>query len=113
MLAVEKAKELRLTRLWMETDSMAVVNAFHKAIGIPWKMRRQYGWHNCMHFCTLIGCTCTHILREDNMAADALAKNEQGLAMFSSQWWPSPPPFISSFLLRDSLGLPFSRITMD
>jgi ribonuclease HI len=109
VLAVEKAKELRLTRLWMETDSMAVVNAFHKAIGIPWKMQSR--WHNCMHFCTLIGCT--HILREDNMAADALAKNEQGLAMFSSQWRPSPPPFISSFLLRDSLGLPFSRITMD
>ena len=111
MLAVEKAKELRLDRIWIETDSVVVVNAFHKAIGIPWKMRSR--WHNCMHFCTLVSCTCTHILREGNMVVDALAKNGQGLAMFSSQWWPSPPPFISSFLMRDSLGLPSSRAFMD
>lgn len=95
MLAIDKAKDHGLTSIWMETDSMAVVNAFHKDIGIPWKMRRR--WHNCMHFCNLISCTCTHILREGNMAADALAKNAQGLALYSSQWWSSPPPFISSF----------------
>jgi len=63
--------------------------------------------------CRQIGCTYTHILREENRAADALAKNGQGLSMFSSEWWTSPPPFISSFLLRDSLGLSYSRISID
>ena len=111
MLATEKAKDMSFPRLWMETDSVAVVTAFYKDSGIPWKMRSR--WHNCMNYCRQIGCTCTHILREGNRAADALAKNGQGLSMFSSQWWTSTPPFISSFLSRDSLGLSFSRISMD
>jgi len=66
-----------------------------------------------MTFCRQIGCTCTHILREGNRVANALSKNGQGLPMFSSQWWTSTPSFISSFLSRDSLGLSFSRISMD
>ena len=110
MLAIEKAKDMCLSFLWMETYFMAVVNAFTKASGIPWKMRSK--WHNCMHFCQLVGCTCTHIYREGNIAADALAKNAQGLVMFSSQWWPSPPPFISSLLFRDSFSRPVTRFTM-
>jgi len=79
--------------------------------GIPWKMRGR--WHICMHFCNLIRCSCTHTLREGNMVTDAFAKNARGLATYSSQWWPSPPLFISSLLLRDSLSLPFSRIDMN
>jgi len=47
------------------------------------------------------------------MTTDALAKNGQGLAMYSSQWWPSLSPFLASLLLRDSFGLSHSRIIMD
>ena len=35
MLATEKAKEMTTSRLWLETDSLAVVTAFHKDSGIP------------------------------------------------------------------------------
>ena len=111
MLAIEKAKEMSIPCLWMETNSVIVVNAFYKDSDIPWKMRSK--WHNCLIFCRQIGCNCTHVIREGNRAADALAKNGQGLSMFSSQWWTSPPPFISSFLLKDSLGLPYSSISMN
>jgi len=111
MLATEKEKEMSISRLWMETYSLAVVTAFYKESGILWKMCNK--WYNCMMICRQNGCTCTHIIREGNRAADALAKNGQGLSMFSSQWLTSPPTYISSFLFRDSLGLPYSRISPD
>jgi len=67
-----------------------------------------------MKFCNSIHCTCLHVLREGNMVADALARNGQGLSLFSSQWWPAPPLFIfiQSLLARDRLWLPFSRLDM-
>jgi hypothetical protein len=46
------------------------------------------------------------------MVADTLAKNGQGLSLHSTQWWPAPPPFITSLLLRDRQGLPCTRIVM-
>jgi len=42
------------------------------------------------------------------MVADTLAKNAQGFAPNSSQWWDAPPSFVSHLLSRDSLGLPFN-----
>lgn len=91
LIAIEKAIEMCLTDICLETDSIKVVNAYHKQAGIPWKMRIR--WHNCLRFCNSINCTWVHIHREGNMVADALAKNGQGLSLFSSQWWPSPPSF--------------------
>lgn len=75
-----------------------------------WKLRAR--WFNCMKYCRSITCSCVHIHREGNMVADALAKNGQGLSLNSTQWWPAPPPFINSILLRDSLGLPYNRLMM-
>jgi len=102
---------MNLTNIWMENDYVVVVNAFDKVSGVPWQMLSR--WLNCRQLCMKINCRCTHILREGNMTADVMAKNGQGLALYSSQWWSSPPPFISDFLLRDSLGLPFSRTIMN
>jgi len=110
MLAIEKAKELHLTNICLETDSLRVVTAYNKGVGIPWQMRAR--WINCKHFCDSIICTCVHVLREGNMVADALAKHGQGLSMHSTQWWPSAPPFLHQLLARDSLGLPFFRSHM-
>lgn len=111
MFAIEKGMETQLTHICLETDSIRVVNAFHKNIGVPWQIRAR--WYNCLKFCNNIVCSCVHVFREGNQVADALAKNGQSLAMFSSQWWPSPPPFISSLLLRDRLGLSSTRLVMD
>jgi len=110
MLAIEKAQHLGLTNICLETDYAQVVNAFNKEIGVPWQMRSR--WHNCIQFCSGISCSCVHTLWEGNMVAYALAKNGQGLSCYSTQWWPSPPPFIHSLLYRDRLGLPFSRLAL-
>lgn len=110
MSAIEKAQAMHFINICLETDSIKVVNAFNKDIGIPWKLRAR--WFNCMKYCRSITCSCVHIHREGNMVADALAKNGQGLSLHSTQWWPAPPPFITSILLRDSLGLPYNRIMM-
>ena len=108
MLAIEKARELHLSHICLESDSIQVVNAFINNRGVPWRMRVR--WLNCLLYCKSINCSCVQVLREGNQVADALAKNGQGLAMFSSQWWPSPPIFLVSLLDRDRLGLSFSRL---
>jgi len=111
MMAIEKAKDMQLHAIILETDSIRVVNAFNKNIGVPWHMKAR--WYNCLKFCNNITSSCVHVFREGNQVADALAKNGQSLAMFSSQWWPTPPPFLLPFLSRDSLGLPYARLTID
>ena len=108
MLEIEKARELHLSNICLESDSIQVVNAFNKNMGVPWRMRVR--WLNCLFYCKSITCSCVQVLREGNQVADALAKNGQGLAMFSSQWWPSPPNFLVPLLDRDRLGLSFSRL---
>jgi ribonuclease HI len=110
MIAMEKAKAMNLNHIHLETDSMSVVKAFNTAGGVPWQMRAR--WLNCMAFCSSIISTCTHVLREGNMAADTLAKNGQGLSLYSTQWWHSAPPFLYSYLSRDSLGLPFTSLAV-
>lgn len=106
MLAIEKCKELGLTDIWLETDSLLVVKAFHSMKGIPWRLQAR--WWNCMMFCKKVRSQCSHILRHANLVADALAKNGQGLACNSFQWWPAPPTFILHLLYSDSLGVAFS-----
>jgi len=109
MLAIEHARERQLNHICLETDSSRVVQAFNKNTGIPWQMRAR--WYNCLKFCNNIDCSCVHVLREGNQVADALAKNGKGLAMFSSQWWHSPPTFLLALLYRDSVGLAYSRLS--
>ncbi|XP_003618239.2 uncharacterized protein [Medicago truncatula] len=110
MIAIEKAMELGLNNICLETDSLKVVNAFHKIVGIPWQMRVR--WHNCIRFCHSIACVCVHIPREGNLVADALARHGQGLSLFFLQWWPAPPSFIQSFLAQDRYGMSSSRLNI-
>lgn len=60
MLAIEKCKELGLTDIWLETDSLLVVKAFHSMKGIPWRLQAR--WWNCMMFCKKVRSQCSHIL---------------------------------------------------
>jgi len=111
MYALEKAASLHLQHVYVETDLLRVVQAFNTQNGVPWRMQTR--WHNCTVYCNQITCSFSHVLREGNLVADALARNGQSLAMFSSQWWEFPPPFVEPFLSRDSVSLPFTRITMN
>jgi len=107
MVALEKEKLMHLGNICLETDSTKVVTAFQKDSGVPWHFRAR--WHNYMNYCRSISSLCVHIHRDGNMVADALTKHGQGLSLHSSQWWPIPPPLISSLLFRDSLDMPFTR----
>jgi hypothetical protein len=67
---------------------------------------------NSLALAQSFSCTFSHIHREGNPVADALAKNgHNGHSMPSlySQWWTKPPHFILPLLHRDSTGLPFLR----
>jgi len=51
---METAQEMCL-----ETDSLKVVIAFNKGIGVPWQLRAR--WKNCLSFCQGISGSCVHI----------------------------------------------------
>lgn len=57
-----------------------------------------------MTFLKHIQCKFTHVHRSANLVADALAKNGQGLASNTFQWWDAPPSFVLHLLSRDSLS---------
>jgi hypothetical protein len=54
----------------------------------------------------------SHIHREGNLAADALACNGQNLPVSFSHWWNTPPSFVSNILIRDSTGRAFHGLLM-
>lgn len=108
MSAIEKAHELQLRDVWLESDSTVVVQAFSHNLNVPWRMRIR--WENCKKLAQVIRCKCTHIYREANRAADEMANNAKGLAMNSSQWWNDSPSFLLPLLHRDSISLPYFRI---
>jgi len=111
MKAIEKALDLNFTSLVLEFDSLGVIKALKNSEGVPWKMAAR--WHNCKQILSQFIGSFSHVPKDGNMVVDALAKNGQALAMHSSQWWPSPPLFLSQLLYRDSLDLSFSRIYID
>lgn len=110
MFVVERAVSRHWFGIWIETDSLIVTKAFQNPLLVPWGFRNR--WSNCMLLANSIDCICTHIHREGNQVANALAKNGHSLAPFSSQWWDSPPSFLLPDLLRDSSGQSYQRITM-
>lgn len=111
MVAIEKALELHFTDIWLETDSTIVVKAFHSFEGIPWRLQAR--WANCLRFCKGIHSRCSHVHRSGNLVADALAKNGQGLATHSLQWWDALPSFVLPFLFRDNIDLSVNSPSMN
>jgi len=95
MYAIEKAAEMRWNNIWIETDSLVVIKAFKSDLLVPWRMQNR--WYNCKKLISHSRCKCSHIRREGNRVADAMARNGQGLAMHSSQWWSEPPLIDPSF----------------
>ena len=74
MYAIERVFEMLLVDIWMETESLIVFKAFSEYVGLPWRMINR--WKNCMHFLSSIKSRYSHVLREDNMVADALIGQE-------------------------------------
>jgi ribonuclease HI len=108
MFAIEKSRELNLRVVLIESDSVLVVHAFQANSPVPWQLKNK--WNSCLALTQQMRCRCTHILREGNMVADTLAKNGQGLSVYTSHWWSSPPLFLASLLDSDASGIGITRV---
>ncbi|MCH80179.1 ribonuclease H protein [Trifolium medium] len=107
ILAIEYAFSNGWHNLWLESDSMLVVNAFkepHKPV--TWALRNR--WNNALVLLSNMNCIVTHIFREGNVVADLIAKHAQTIPTCVS--WYTIPPFILDVLSRDKLGLPNFRL---
>lgn len=71
MYAIKIACKKGWTRLWLETDSLLVVQAFKSMEVVPWRLQNK--WINCLHLSKQLTLQVTHIYRECNVCADKLA----------------------------------------
>jgi len=84
--------------LWLECDSLLVVQAFKLDTLIPWKLRNR--WENVVAASKNIGFIVGHIYLEGNNCACRLALHDTNLDGF--QWWDSTPTFVSRFFVTGS-----------
>lgn len=93
--------------LWLESDSMLVIHYLqNRSLNPPWQIRNR--WLNCLSMISSMSFHFSHIYREGNEAADALAN--LGLLQDNLSWWESPPLAIRGFLYKDLCGVAFLLI---
>ncbi|XP_058784835.1 uncharacterized protein LOC131659697 [Vicia villosa] len=100
MQAIEFAHEKNWRKVWLETDSMAVVKAFNPLFTVPWIIRNR--WINCIHLVSHWNFVVSHIFREWNSCADALANF--GLSVTDSTHFTSIPLFLRTDFVKNRLG---------
>lgn len=80
--------------LWLESDSLLVLHYFKSPNLVPWRLRAH--WTNCIHVTKQMNFHISHVFREGNSVADALAN--YGAVNPGSHWWDTLPQFlVSSF----------------
>ncbi|XP_062028777.1 uncharacterized protein LOC133744735 [Rosa rugosa] len=85
------------THIWLETDSILVVQYFKNPNLIPWRLR--IAWYNCLYLTRMIHFRVSHTFREGNTVADALANH--GALNEGYNWWDDVPTFIARPYGRD------------
>ncbi|WCJ36046.1 hypothetical protein M5689_017268 [Euphorbia peplus] len=96
--AISVAWERGWHNIWLECDSSYVVELFKKRSSqVPWEVRQD--WLQCMRNISDMSFVVSHIFREGNRVADALARF--GQSHNDSHWWPSAPDFCSSLISDD------------
>ncbi|KAL6205985.1 hypothetical protein ACLB2K_023236 [Fragaria x ananassa] len=94
VMAVIQAIELAWVRewkhIWLEVDSTLVLHYLRDPHLVPWRLR--VAWSNCLHHISHMHFRSSHIFREGNQVADALANI--GLTLTGMSWWDDPPPSI-------------------
>ncbi|XP_024632876.1 uncharacterized protein [Medicago truncatula] len=103
MLAMEYAARHNWSRLWLESDSSGAVHAFKNHSAIPMRFRNR--WHNCMQLGLFV--ICSHIYREGNGCADAMAS--LGHELTDTTWFHIMPVSLSIDFTRDRNGMPNFR----
>ncbi|XP_043725771.1 uncharacterized protein LOC122672347 [Telopea speciosissima] len=104
MVGVNMACELGVDKIWIESDSAALVTTVLSR-KVPWYFLQR--WWSAMAFLDSIQWRITHCYREANAAADALANN--AAKQKSLGFWDNPPPFIAAAVSNDAHGRPYCR----
>ncbi|PRQ35239.1 putative ribonuclease H-like domain, reverse transcriptase zinc-binding domain-containing protein [Rosa chinensis] len=106
VMAVIKAIELAWVRdwkhVWLKVDSSLVLNFLQSPDLVPWQLHIE--WGNCLYRISQMQFQSSHIFREGNRVADALAN--YGVTSSDLTWWDLAPPFIDRHCQSDSLGMP-------
>jgi len=95
------------TRLWIECDSTTAISIFQNKSNIPWTLHHL--WLRCMERMETMDIRISHVFREGNSCADALAK--RGADNIDLGWWNSHPTFIIPFFNNDVFNIPSYRFT--
>jgi ribonuclease HI len=107
MRALEIAFQKHWQHLWIETDSMLVVEAFKNPNKpVAWQLSNR--WKNAMFMFKQLNCVVSHIYREANQPADSLANH--GLSINTFVFWENTPWFLSEYVNRNKLGIPSFRL---
>jgi ribonuclease HI len=103
--AIEFALARGWTNLWLECDSLLLVQAFSNVHLVPWKLKTK--WKNCLHHIRDFRFRFSHIYREGNTCADRLAN--AGFFVDGVVWWDQLPSCSRDSFSRDRVGLPNYR----
>lgn len=99
MRAIELAKQYNWKNLWLESDSILVIQAFNNKNLVPLQLKNR--WENCIFLLSSMHFMVTHVYRADNQCADLLAN----FGLFSHDltvWFSMPDCIREFFLLRTS-----------
>jgi ribonuclease HI len=107
MKAIELAVAHDWHNLWLETDSKLVVLAFKNASIVPWQLSNR--WSNCLVLTSRMNFVVSHIFREGNQSADALAN--LGLLSLEPLWNVVLPRQVREFFVRELIGFPNFRFS--
>jgi ribonuclease HI len=105
MLSIEIASSKGWSHLWLESDSMLVVQAFSSAKIVPWALRNR--WDNCLLKISNMNFYVSHIYREGNHCADKMANLGLSLPVFS--WWNQVPSVLLDDFGKNRFGMPYYR----
>ena len=76
--AINKAVEFNWSNIWIESDSMSIVNLYNNGTGkIPWILRNK--WLEAIRKARRMEVVVLHIFREGNSVADRLASQAASL----------------------------------
>jgi ribonuclease HI len=107
MKAIELAAAHNWHNLWLETDSKLVVLAFKNSSIIPWQLSNR--WSNCLVLISHMNFVVSHIFREGNQSADAIANI--GLLSLEPLWNVVLPSQVREIFVRELLGFPNFRFS--
>ncbi|KAL6126962.1 hypothetical protein ACLB2K_075007 [Fragaria x ananassa] len=107
IVAIELAWVRDWKHIWLEVDSSLVLDYLRSPLLVPWNLR--VCWLNCLRCISEMTFRSSHIFREGNKVADALANH--GTSLTQLIWWDSAPPFILSYCSSDLMGLPLFRFS--